>query len=95
MPRGFAFQAFSDRNYGGEAGPVIRGRGIVELGFDAKSYVWVRNGLHCCLTLCRQSSRSACDDLRETDVGELFDRVYIWCPPDNKKDNQRCYLDDE
>lgn len=100
--RGFAFQAFSHADYGGEAGDILTSEGFHDLGFKLLSYVWEPNDTGCCVSFCRNSSVSDnfwCQPrMRDRiEAEEGFPRMGIICGNaiDTFADEQRCSDEDE
>lgn len=92
-PNSFAFQAFSDYSYGGNASEVFREEGFIDIGFDAVSYVWLNNGSTCCITFCQGEEDVVgwrCDDRRQNSSTSELNRVNIWCNLDPEREKTRC-----
>lgn len=95
-PGGFAFQAFSDRDYGGGASPVIRDDLFTDLDFTASSYVWIPNSTDCCVTFCANKTSSGwigwwCQERRQPNASHLFERIYVGCGDVGRlQENGRC-----
>lgn len=81
--RGFAFQAFSEPLYGGEASDILTSEGFHDLGFEATSYVWVPNDTGCCISFCQTKNDTEfhwCDPrMRDEVEGESFPRLGVLC----------------
>ncbi|SPO04636.1 uncharacterized protein DNG_07321 [Cephalotrichum gorgonifer] len=75
---GFAFQAWSKKNYEGEHSPIYRKEGLVSLGFDAISYIWIPNSKDCCVTFCDDNS-VRCKEWYRAESSGAFPQVYISC----------------
>lgn len=95
-PDGFAFQAFSDRNYAGSASPVIRDELFTDFDFNGSSYVWIPNFTDCCVTFCANKTSSGwvgwwCPERRQPNASHWFERIYVGCGDDGRlQENGRC-----
>ena len=79
---GFAFQAFSGKEYGGEATEIYTSEGFHDFGFTAKSYVWIPNDSGCCVAFCEDEKNTTnrwCPERFREDASEPFPRLGVLC----------------
>lgn len=93
---GIAFQAFSEKEYGGEATEIYTTEGYHDLPFNAISYVWIPNNSECCIAFCQDKKNTTsfwCDErFREESSEDGFPRLGVICglALDPKGKQQRC-----
>lgn len=89
VPGGFAFQAYSETNFTGALSPVFRLERYYDIDFDAKSYIWLPNGMtECCVTFCANATTPTgwwCDERWRAEGSGIFRRVQIWCGRTDKE----------
>lgn len=81
---GYAFQAFSDYHYNGNATRVYQrpDESWIDLPFPALSYVWFPNNTDCCVTFCVNLTFAGgfwCQDRRQPESSGPFPRIWIGC----------------
>ncbi|KAG5956104.1 hypothetical protein E4U58_006752 [Claviceps cyperi] len=83
-----AFQAFARPNFGGVSSAIYTGDGtrdfVVDVQFDAHSFVWVPNSHQCCLNLCSNGTRAGrmgfvCGQRKQKVTMRAVARVFVWC----------------
>ncbi|EHK26170.1 uncharacterized protein TRIVIDRAFT_142897, partial [Trichoderma virens Gv29-8] len=91
----FAFQAFADDTFLGNATAIIDDEGGTDLGFEAHSYVWVPSVSDCCITFCTNATSKGmvgwlCSQRKQPKSSDAFKRVYVWCHKAHEKPNAIC-----
>ncbi|CAI4214167.1 unnamed protein product [Parascedosporium putredinis] len=85
---GFAFQAYSELNYGGDATDIYIDEGFFDFGFEAWSYVWLPGDRNCCITFCEDKKNGTgyfCQERFRKEASDSFPRLAIYCGDNIRK----------
>ncbi|PNP53315.1 hypothetical protein THARTR1_06009 [Trichoderma harzianum] len=74
---------------------IIDDEGGTDLGFEARSYVWLPSVTDCCITFCTNATSKGmvgwlCSQRKQPKSSDPFKRVYVWCHQKHEKANAIC-----
>jgi hypothetical protein len=91
----FAFQGFSDPDYGGNATDILSLEDGVNFNFSIASYVWAPQDTGCCLTFCMNATEAGnvgwlCGARKQPKSSDRFRRIFVWCGEVHSEKNAVC-----